>query len=143
MKYYLLIGFLGLMIFSCQDISEVQFETYQDLSESGYLSKGWIPKILPETSSNIKEVHNLDINRVFGTFNFFSLTKNNSIVIFNQLIKISPDQVIARKDSITSPKIPNWFPSDKEIRNSNFELYLYEDFYLILNMKSEIGYFLK
>ena len=61
-----------LVLFYDPDQIKAEFATYEELQQSGYFEKGWLPPFLPKSSTNIIETHNLDTNIVKALFNFTS-----------------------------------------------------------------------
>ncbi|MCK5851922.1 hypothetical protein KAH27_02730 [bacterium] len=52
------------------DIVKTEFSSLQEAKKSGAFERGWLPPILPETSQNIVEINDLDINNGWGSFNY-------------------------------------------------------------------------
>lgn len=50
--------------------SKAEFATYDDLKQSGYIEKGWLPYFLPKSSKNIIETHDIDTNTVKALFEY-------------------------------------------------------------------------
>lgn len=53
--------------------SDVQINKYEDIEvvkENKAIQKGWVPAILPESSYDITETHNIDTNNIFGSFKY-------------------------------------------------------------------------
>ena len=50
--------------------SSAKFENYSDLIGSGLIEKGWVPKYIPKSATNIHEKHKLDSNIVEMDFNY-------------------------------------------------------------------------
>jgi hypothetical protein len=46
------------------------FDTYQELQASELISKGWVPRIIPQSSYDILEEHRVDQDRVHVQFRF-------------------------------------------------------------------------
>lgn len=46
------------------------FSNYEDAKASGIMETGWIPTFIPQSSTEIKETHNLDTNTVNMTFKY-------------------------------------------------------------------------
>jgi hypothetical protein len=61
---------LFLAIWGIWDEKEYNFQTKEEALADGFFAKGWLPKFIPESSSNIKVKRNIDINTSEGTFTF-------------------------------------------------------------------------
>ncbi len=60
---------LALLIFCyCHETQENYYPTLEDARNEGAIDRGWIPTILPLTSINITEKHNIDTNTVWIKF---------------------------------------------------------------------------
>lgn len=52
---------------------DIQSSHYANLAaarQSGIIERGWVPELLPASSTDISETHNLDTNAGTGTFKF-------------------------------------------------------------------------
>ena len=69
---FAIIATIVVMLISFYDTEQVkmEFATYEDLRQSGYFEKGWLPPFLPKSSRNIIETHNLDTNVVKALFEY-------------------------------------------------------------------------
>jgi hypothetical protein len=47
------------------------FATYNEAKSSGIMDRGWIPTYIPQSSTEIRETHSIDTNRVQMTFKYF------------------------------------------------------------------------
>jgi len=50
------------------DVIINKYDSYQTVMEDNATQKGWIPAILPKSAYDIKETHDLDTNKVIGSF---------------------------------------------------------------------------
>ena len=57
-------------IFGAFDTVERNYQTKQDAKADRLFERGWLPIIIPSSSSNIKVSSNLDINTATGSFRF-------------------------------------------------------------------------
>lgn len=55
---------------ACSDKVETSYQSLSEAKRDGAIERGWLPSILPSRSSNIREVHNLDTNEVWCSFEF-------------------------------------------------------------------------
>ncbi len=127
-----------LMFSACNENPESYYSNYQDLKASGYLAKGWIPEILPECSYDIREIHNMDNNHIFGTFKYQSDSFVNSI---DSLEKSDRGDFERRLESINLPKKPTWFIDNTLLNDKNLDFYRYEHWLLSLNRKEKQVFF--
>jgi len=58
------------VIFGAFDIVERSYETKQDAKDDRLFERGWLPDIIPTSSSTIEVSSNLDINTSTGSFEF-------------------------------------------------------------------------
>lgn len=57
-----LLALSAFLFVGCDEIQENYFPSLPEARRAGMLQKGWIPSFLPETSTNIYELHDLDSN---------------------------------------------------------------------------------
>jgi len=50
------------------DISESTYASYGDVASDDAFTRGWVPRFLPQSATNIQERHNLDTNEMWGRF---------------------------------------------------------------------------
>ena len=58
-----------LLCISCSDVVTDHYLTHQDAKNDRLFIRGWLPDILPITSTNIKTENELDLNSSKGSFN--------------------------------------------------------------------------
>lgn len=111
-KSRIVFTFLSLLIFSCSETKDSFYSNITEVRRTSAIDKGWIPPILPESSSEIRERHLIDSNRVWLKFKF---DKADIESLIDQLELVKPDEI----DSIefTNPRI-SWWP--KEISKGSF-----------------------
>jgi len=135
--------FISIIIFllgqlsSCSDNFESKFKTYDELLKSGYLENGWIPKSIPTDSKDIRETHNLDINRVFGRFEFENEIRTDTIAR-----QIEIEEIISEIKTINRPARPSWFPDNDELLQKGTINFQQGDFYILIDNKAKTGYFI-
>ena len=69
---YLLLFSLLLILGGCSEcehweIMEAKYSDWNAVLKADSASKGWIPPILPNSAQSIREIHDLDTNRVWGS----------------------------------------------------------------------------
>lgn len=62
--------FLAATIFGAFDTMESSYETKKDAKADRLFERGWLPSIIPSSSSKIEVSSNLDINTSTGSFRF-------------------------------------------------------------------------
>ena len=53
---------LFLCLAGCLETMESSYATRQEAVEAGQVAKGWIPRWVPASATNLREIHNLDSN---------------------------------------------------------------------------------
>jgi len=69
--FAVLLFFLALYFILSYYYGDVQINKYKDkavVQEQQAIEKGWIPAILPESAYEITETHDLDKNKLYGSF---------------------------------------------------------------------------
>ena len=56
--------------FDSTERQESHFSTYEELTRSGLIQKGWVPDFIPRSAYNINENHRVDVPRVNVKFRF-------------------------------------------------------------------------
>ena len=124
-----IIGIFLLVIisFGCSEKNESYYINIDAARREGALARGWIPNILPESSYDIYERHNLDTNRVWVRFKY---DKNDIKSLINQIMEIFTSEI----DSINfiRPIGVSWWPQDinKESfkdKQPNIKIYKYNN----------------
>lgn len=70
MKRILTILALALAVGGCSDTVRTEFKTLDDAKQAKAFDRGWLPPLLPDRSTDIVEVNDLDINNGTGSFRF-------------------------------------------------------------------------
>jgi hypothetical protein len=135
---FLLFFVLSFFIISCNENVESYFTNYQELNSGGYLSSGWIPKVIPDNSYEIREIHNLDNNHVFGTFKYRSDSFDKIIDNLEKVDKVELEKLL---QEINFPKRPEWFLDSQMLIGNELNFYRYDSFILIVNQKEKQIYF--
>ena len=52
----------GVLLFLCDERREARYATYGDAVEQGAVRRGWLPPYVPQSATEIAEVHDLDTN---------------------------------------------------------------------------------
>lgn len=61
---------LLLALTGCSDVVTTRFVTLAEAKERGAFERGWLPPILPDSSGEIVERNNLDLNTGKGSFEY-------------------------------------------------------------------------
>ncbi len=64
------VGLLVAVIFGAFDTVEQSYPTKHDARADRLFERGWLPTIIPDSSTNIEVSSNLDINTSTGSFSF-------------------------------------------------------------------------
>ena len=91
------------------------------------IDRGWIPTILPESSTDIRESHNVDTNRGHGTFVFGP----DDIAEFRSSLR-----AVAPTESLLRSLIPR-----EEFEQRGYVFYRYEDFDIAVHWQTRRGQF--
>jgi hypothetical protein len=69
MKIILLLIIVTLL-YSCKETQTNRYKSKEYVIKDGAIRRGWIPEIIPESSFNIIETHNLDTNTIKGSLQY-------------------------------------------------------------------------
>lgn len=69
MRFRVIFAFmLSIIVASCSDVVIQRYATYEEAQQQGVFARGWLPEILPASSSDIATTNNLDLNTSEGAF---------------------------------------------------------------------------
>jgi len=79
------------------DLSEIEKNFYsnkQDVLKDNAIKRGWVPEILPDSAYDISEVHDIDTNKVEGSFQYLEKDEKNllSAISENSNFKFEVDK---------------------------------------------------
>lgn len=131
---------INLSLIACQENVESNFENFEELKSSGYISNGWIPRIIPNSSYEIKEIHNIDNNHVFGMFQYSS---DSFELLIDSLEQTKITELKELLQEIKSPERPDWFMNNIVLNDNDLSFYSFENFILILKQKEKRVYFVQ
>ncbi|MFC0682551.1 hypothetical protein ACFFGH_32370 [Lysobacter korlensis] len=117
-----LIVAVAALLGGCNDISS-SHATRADAVD--IIDRGWVPAVLPDSSTNIRETHNLDLNVGHGTF-MFGATDAASF-----RAKLTPARAPRTRD----------IEARASLEKSGYVFYSYEDFEIAVNWKHRKGKF--
>ena len=119
---------LFLFMFSCSETHDSFYVNIDAARQDGAIEKGWIPDIIPESSSEIYEKHNLDTNRVWIRFKF---DKKDIRGLVDKVEEVNPAAIYSIE--FINPDSVNWWPKslskdafNKKDINANLKIYKYE-----------------
>lgn len=116
--------FLSLFVLACSETKDNFYKTIDEARRNSAFDKGWIPDILPASSREIHERHDLDTNAVWLRFKF---DKTDVKGLIDQLEEIKPAEI--NTIEITRPNV-NWWPKDLNkdslMKNEQSALRLYK-----------------
>jgi hypothetical protein len=95
---------LPLLLLSCSDEFYSFYKTHDEAVQDGALKRGWVPTILPTSSTEINEQHDLDTNEVWIRFN---LSENEREEFTKSLRKLSHEEIL--KIDLRYPSRADWW----------------------------------
>jgi hypothetical protein len=90
MRYSVIL--IAVLLTSCDSDVTTRFATVQEARSKGAFERGWLPPILPDSTRNITESNNLDVNIGDGSFQF---SASDYVALTALLTPASPD--VARR----------------------------------------------
>jgi len=129
---------------ACSDVTESSYSSLSNAKDRGAVERGWVPALLNEEIFNIREIHNIDTNERWGTFQF---TKGKNPVDTSKLTTVSAAEVA--KQAFREPAV-SWWPSilrlpiaELKLSQSGFQIYTDSEARLLFayNSGKGIGYF--
>jgi hypothetical protein len=118
---------LALLVSGCSDTVTAKYSDYLSAKTNKAFVTGWVPKILPRSSRQIEESHNLDTNIGQGTFSFSTF---DSKTFEKQLTPVSSNE------SFRGLQIES-----STLEQNGYSFYKFEDFYLAINWRRSNGRF--
>jgi|GEM_PF-3129657 len=118
------------------DTFSSKFDNYQDAVAT--IERGWIPKHIPKTATDIYEVHNIDTNIGNG---IFKLSKEESINFYSTLNPIEKNEMI----NLKSIKKKWWDQNEikKNIENDHFLLGKREHFIYAIDPNGTVYFWIQ
>ena len=98
-----------MFLFSCTENIEQSYKNYQDFIKTSDGNKSWFPDLVSKDCYNIKEIHNIDNNNSFVTFNYRKENKIDSLISCKTTNKITVKEFNTFIKKINNPKRPKWF----------------------------------
>lgn len=92
---------------------------------SGVIDRGWVPRVLPESATNIEETHDLDTNAVWGTFDFPIAEQSGWRASFVET-NLS-GKTVSPAAQVQWPAFLTGTVSQENVRRAGYESYLADD----------------
>lgn len=131
-----------LFLSSCNENIEQSFADYDSFKKSTLRNQSWFPSIVFSDAYNLREIHNIDNNNVFGKFEYQNMELYDSLFLDKgQKQELISSQVFKEKvESINLPKKPAWFI---DIDSAEYKTAFFDDYFLVLNdEKNKTIYFI-
>jgi hypothetical protein len=123
---------------SCSEDFESRYSDYNSLIQASAGEQSWFPDIVSSDCSDLKEVHNIDINSTFGRFRYSTdrLPKLLSSDKFDIVTWSSFDNFCLSK---TQPARPKWFID----YHQGIKFYSQKDLLFAIDTVNQIVYFVR
>lgn len=95
--------FLVLIVSACSERIEVKYGSFGEAVEAGAVERGWIPDFLPSSSTQIRDVHDLDTNEGWLRFEYASEDRE---ALVGRLIPASTSELTAAP--LRDPRVDWW-----------------------------------
>ena len=102
-----LLAILSILALGCSemDVRENYYENMAEAKSAGARETGWIPDIIPPSSTEIHERHDVDSEEAWVRFRF---SKDDLQKLTSQLEQLTPSEI--PKEDFTSPGYVDWWP---------------------------------
>ena len=95
-----------LILLGCSETQDAFYKNIDEAKKDNAIERGWIPNIIPASSSEIYERHNLDTNRVWIRFKF---DKKDIQGLIGKIKEVNPAEI----ENIEFPRIGvKWWPKN-------------------------------
>lgn len=126
---------------SCNESPQVDFHSYQELAEYDFIINGWFPEILGDDATGIMETYDIQSRHLFGRFDFRRRSEYESFI--KSCPVLEKDSLFKRIVQINKPRYPKWFIPKADLSCDKYIFAKHDNFYLILEKKSNRIYFLR
>ncbi|WP_162374345.1 hypothetical protein [Pseudoxanthomonas sangjuensis] len=102
--------FMSIAVSGCDLVLEErneQFDSRNEITESGYFEKGWIPRWLPDSATNIREKHEVD---TIATVLVFEYSSGDEPPFGNECVATDSERVSAPR--LTA----HWWPAVAQLK---------------------------
>jgi hypothetical protein len=93
-RYKNLACLIFLLLAGCGDIVSDHYANYEEAKKDRLFERGWLPDILPMSTTNIKTVNDLDLNKSRGSFD---IPKNELSGFISRLEQKSENEFVYRE----------------------------------------------
>lgn len=132
------------LFYGCNEKVESYYKDFNIAKKTGAIEEGWIPKFIPNSAYNIREIHDLDTNEVWIGFKIPSSTE----IFFDKVEALSKNEIL---DKLPRTPRVKWWPQNLKrncYRNSNYLFYRWKNendndkyiWYLALNKENNTIY---
>jgi hypothetical protein len=129
---------------ACTDRRESAFADLKEARASGAVDRGWVPGQLPESATDLRELHDTDTNEVWGTFRLPATEHLSSIT----LTRVEASRITGH--AVRSPRA-SWWPEmltgnldERALEQRGIEFYSTPEpfpFWVALDRNAERGFF--
>lgn len=130
-----------LCVLSCNESPQVDFHSYQELSEYNFISNGWIPEVLGTDAYSIQETYDINNHHLFGKFDFKYRSNYDSIMKSYPMLE--EDSLLKKIEEIKKPRYPAWFVPKEDLKKDNYMMVKYKDFFVIMEKRTNRIYYLR
>ena len=110
-RRYWLVALLPLLsIAACSDFKESHYSRMAEARRAGAIDRGWLPDLLPDNTTNVREVHDIDTSQ---TWCAFDLAEPEATKLQAGMSLLGRTDVLAR--TIRAPGV-GWWPKVLEGR---------------------------
>jgi hypothetical protein len=115
---------LLLLMVACSDYKDSSYASMAEARRAGMVDRGWLPDILPDGATRVRERHNVDTNE---TWCAFDLAASEAARLQAAMSPLTPSELSAR--SLRAPGV-GWWPKvlegkldSRAIDNAGMKLY--------------------
>jgi hypothetical protein len=111
-------------LLACRDTIQASYASRADAEKSGAVAHGWVPTVVPEGSTEIREAHNVDTNQTWGRF---VVSASGTEALQVALTEIAVSSLAGQE--VRPPNVSWWPPvltgrlGELELRATGFRFY--------------------
>ncbi len=135
-QHVLILTVISLLLCSCGETPYTYYPSLSDAEKGGAIKRGWIPTILPPSTVQIHEQHNIDSNNTWIRFN---APTSELKILLGQLRKLTPTEI----NNLFPFRHPGkwWKPTEESKNMYTIAAWHYSIRYGDGSVKNKIGYF--
>jgi ABC-type polysaccharide transport system permease subunit len=133
--------FVLLCFGGCNETPVVVFHSYDELTDYPFFGADWVPEIVQNDITDIRETYAVENGHVYGRFDFVTRSMYDSV--FSTYQVVSSDLLLQKMDSINRPQRPEWFITEKDLNTGKYQLAWHKGFCLLLCKQENRMYFVK